>query len=183
MNDRKTVSYPVLMAILGLLTVFAACMGVRWGSAPLTFREMIQGLIHPDSGTVSARILWVVRLPRVAAAMLAGAGLAFSGLLLQSATNNPLAGPNIIGVNAGAGLAVAVGFVEQLIMPADQLAVAVTADGAGTLAVETQVFIQQVAICLANCLEPHGIVVILLNVFDLHQTHHIGLLCGMPSLP
>lgn len=105
MNDRKTVSYPVLMAILGLLTVFAACMGVRWGSAPLTFREMIQGLIHPDSGTVSARILWVVRLPRVAAAMLAGAGLAFSGLLLQSATNNPLAGPNIIGVNAGAGFA------------------------------------------------------------------------------
>ena len=55
----------------------------------------------------SARsILLNVRLPRVLAAVLAGAGLAVSGAIIQAVLDNPLASPNIIGINAGAGLAV-----------------------------------------------------------------------------
>lgn len=52
------------------------------------------------------KILLHVRIPRVAACALAGAGLASAGVLIQSVLQNPLASPNIIGVNAGAGLAV-----------------------------------------------------------------------------
>jgi len=48
-------------------------------------------------------ILYSVRLPRVLAGLLAGIGLSVSGVLLQAVTDNSLAGPNIIGVNAGAG--------------------------------------------------------------------------------
>jgi iron complex transport system permease protein len=81
---------------------------LRYGSAGLTLEEVVDGLLHPGGRTPQAQILWVVRLPHVAACLLAGAGLAISGVLLQAATNNPLAGPNIIGVNSSAGLAVAV---------------------------------------------------------------------------
>jgi iron complex transport system permease protein len=49
-------------------------------------------------------ILLQIRLPRVAAGILAGVGLSASGVLLQCVTANPMAGPNIIGINSGAGL-------------------------------------------------------------------------------
>ena len=50
-------------------------------------------------------ILVHVRLPRIIAAVLSGAALAASGAIIQGVLHNPLAGPNIIGVNAGAGFA------------------------------------------------------------------------------
>lgn len=53
-------------------------------------------------------ILVNVRLPRVLAALLAGAALAVAGAVIQSVLDNPLASPNVIGVNSGAGLLVLV---------------------------------------------------------------------------
>ncbi len=53
-------------------------------------------------------ILVNVRLPRVLAALLAGAALAVAGAVIQSVLDNPLASPNVIGVNSGAGLFVLV---------------------------------------------------------------------------
>lgn len=53
-------------------------------------------------------IVLETRLPMVITAMLAGAALSVSGLLLQTSFNNPLAGPSILGVSTGAGLGVAV---------------------------------------------------------------------------
>ncbi|GHU63790.1 corrinoid ABC transporter permease [Clostridia bacterium] len=52
------------------------------------------------------RILWQIRFPRLIAAVLAGSALSVSGVLIQTALANALAGPSIIGINAGAGLAV-----------------------------------------------------------------------------
>ena len=110
MDDAKRkIPFGWLLAALTLLTLLAAFLGLRWGSAGLSGAEVISGLLRRDPASSEARILWVVRLPRVAACLLAGAGLAVSGLLLQTATNNPLAGPNIIGVNAGAGFAIVLG--------------------------------------------------------------------------
>jgi len=50
-----------------------------------------------------AQILLYARLPRTCGCLLAGAALAVSGAVIQAVLNNPLAAPNIIGVNAGAG--------------------------------------------------------------------------------
>ena len=52
-------------------------------------------------------ILWESRLPQAVTALLSGAALAVSGLMLQTAFNNPLAGPSILGINSGASLGVA----------------------------------------------------------------------------
>ena len=51
-----------------------------------------------------SRILWYVRVPRTAAALLCGAALSAAGFLMQEALHNALASPSIMGVNAGAGL-------------------------------------------------------------------------------
>ena len=52
-------------------------------------------------------IVWESRFPQCITALLCGAALAASGLMLQTAFNNPLAGPSILGINAGASLGVA----------------------------------------------------------------------------
>ena len=109
MNKNKNRSFWWLTALLLVLAGAAAFLGLRYGSAKLSLSEVLAGLLRLEPQSVYTKILWVVRLPHVAACVLAGAGLAVSGVLLQNAVNNPLAGPNIIGVNAGAGFAMVLG--------------------------------------------------------------------------
>ncbi len=58
-------------------------------------------------------VLGQLRAPRLGAALLVGAALGAAGVLLQAVTRNPLAEPGLLGVNAGATLAIAAGFVLQ----------------------------------------------------------------------
>lgn len=91
--------------ILGMLLLISAAAGLCFGSAPLSLSQLAQALAGRGEQT-TAIILWQLRLPRVAAGILAGVGLSTAGVLLQTVTANDLAGPNIIGINSGAGLAV-----------------------------------------------------------------------------
>lgn len=104
---RNTPAFPVQAGVLLILLLLAAVLGLAFGSTRLTLQQVLYGLFSRDITAVEVQILRLVRLPRVAACLVAGAGLSLSGLLLQTAANNPLAGPNIIGVNAGAGFAMA----------------------------------------------------------------------------
>jgi iron complex transport system permease protein len=58
------------------------------------------------SGSDNDRVIRYLRVPRTAAGLLAGAALGLAGALMQGVTRNPLADPGILGVNAGAALAV-----------------------------------------------------------------------------
>ena len=95
---------------IGLVVLLAGSIvaGILLGSARLSLADVIAVLTGRRTDRTIAVILYSLRLPRVAAALLAGAGLAVAGLLLQSATDNDLCSPNVIGVNAGAGFAVMV---------------------------------------------------------------------------
>lgn len=88
-----------LLALLMLLSL-------RFGSTYLTARQFFGGLFRKAEYHSAAVILYAVRLPRMLGGVLAGAGLALSGTLLQRVTDNPLAAPNILGINAGAGFCV-----------------------------------------------------------------------------
>lgn len=84
----------------------ALFIGLLSGSTRLSlndFNEIIKGGIGT---TVQGRILLYVRLPRTLASLICGGALAVSGAVIQNVLNNRLASPGIIGVNAGAGLAV-----------------------------------------------------------------------------
>lgn len=62
---------------------------------------------NADPASTTSFIVLGSRLPQAITALLAGAGLAVSGLMLQTAFRNPLAGPSILGITSGASLGVA----------------------------------------------------------------------------
>lgn len=96
-------NYLVLLMLFLFVTAFLLSLGI--GAVPLSLQEI--GAVFVGKETGSHRdILLYVRLPRTLACALAGSGLALSGAIIQNVFQNPLAGPNIIGVNAGAGFAV-----------------------------------------------------------------------------
>ena len=65
---------------------------------------------------LDSRIFWDLRVPRVAAALLAGIALSVSGLSLQTVFQNPLAGPFVLGISSGASFAVALSMLAVWIL-------------------------------------------------------------------
>lgn len=98
-TDRKII-YFVALTIL-LLVIFV--LGIMCGSVSIPFSDVMDVILGKDTGSKNAVIIWSVRLPRVIAGLLAGAGLGTAGVILQGVMNNSLASPNTIGVNSGAG--------------------------------------------------------------------------------
>ena len=95
-----------ILAGLLLLTLLSAVLSLCLGSTLLSPALVPQALLGEVDGTVEGQIIQYVRLPRTCGCLLAGMALAVSGAVIQSVLNNPLAAPNIIGVNSGAGLMV-----------------------------------------------------------------------------
>jgi len=94
-----------LFLLLVLILLITATAGLCFGSVPLSLSQLFSALTCTGDETVGI-ILFQLRFPRIIAGILAGIGLSVSGVLLQSVTANELAGPNIIGINSGAGCAV-----------------------------------------------------------------------------
>lgn len=96
-------------AILILLLGVSLLIGSNPISPARTWHGLLSGLgwgVH-DAG--AERIVWELRLPRTVLAAAVGAALGVAGAVMQSLTRNPLADPGILGVNAGASLAVVIG--------------------------------------------------------------------------
>lgn len=97
----------LLLAVLLVFAFFAAfLLCVFIGVSNVSVSDALKALFGLDSSSSAYRIIVHVRLPRALAAALSGMALAVSGVIIQAVLNNALASPNIIGVNAGAGLAV-----------------------------------------------------------------------------
>ncbi|WP_028115348.1 FecCD family ABC transporter permease [Ferrimonas senticii] len=107
----------LLIGLLPLL-LLSPLLAIASGSASLELNTVVQALLNLLSGhepqNVGERIVIELRTPRVLMAMICGAGLALSGLVLQSVTRNPLADPYLFGISSGASLgavvAITVGF-------------------------------------------------------------------------
>ena len=95
------------IAMLCLLALIAALMSLCFGAVSVAPGEIWKILTGELRGTPEARIILYSRLPRTLGCLLAGAALAVSGAVIQGVLHNPLAAPNVIGVNSGAGLMVA----------------------------------------------------------------------------
>ena len=89
------------------LAVFlaAVCISLMVGSYTMTPGEVVATLMGQGNKLQNFAVLQT-RLPRTVLAVLVGTALAFSGGVLQGVTRNPLAEPGMIGINAGAALAV-----------------------------------------------------------------------------
>lgn len=96
-----------IWAYLSFLLIIVMAVGLCFGSTPLSVSQITAALLGRGDSAVRLIILQL-RLPRVLAGVLAGAGLSAAGVLLQTVTANDLASPNVVGINSGAGLAVIV---------------------------------------------------------------------------
>ena len=91
--------------------IFAVAMllliDILIGMSHIGIKEIIDSIIN-YSGSKQDLIIRTVRLPRVLLCILIGASMAISGLIIQNLTRNPLASPQILGINSGATLSVVV---------------------------------------------------------------------------
>ena len=102
---NKGVAYCIA---LGALIVVLFILNLFLGSVAIPVRDVVNILLGDESSKASWQfIILQSRLPQAITATLCGAALAVSGLMLQTAFRNPLAGPSIFGINSGAGLGVA----------------------------------------------------------------------------
>jgi len=105
MESRKGLKFGILMAI-AVCILFVCCL--LFGSVDIPIGTTIDILTGGTTEKESWRfIILDSRLPQSVTALFCGAALATSGLMLQTAFCNPLAGPSILGINTGAGLGVA----------------------------------------------------------------------------
>ncbi|MEY8385776.1 iron ABC transporter permease [Oscillospiraceae bacterium 38-13] len=109
MKDSRKFSIPTkyVLPALAALAACSALLSLCLGAVPVPPGEVLAALLGKGSGT-SASIVLYARLPRTFGCLLAGASLAAAGTVIQGVLGNPLAAPNVIGVNAGAGLCTAV---------------------------------------------------------------------------
>ena len=109
--DNKKWLFPAAI----LFCLAAAILSLLLGAVRLSPVLLWQALLGGPNST-AGYIFWYARLPRTTACLLSGAALAVSGAVIQAVLSNKLASPGIIGVNAGAGLAVtlccALGFLS-----------------------------------------------------------------------
>ena len=93
---------------LGLLVAILFALNLLLGSVSIPAGDVVSILLGDQTAKASWQfIILESRLPQAITATLCGAALAVSGLMLQTAFRNPLAGPSVFGVNSGAGLGVA----------------------------------------------------------------------------
>lgn len=92
-------------AVLLALIVIVLIISVNSGHTSLNPMQVMRTFMGMGSRNESL-ILFEFRLPRIVISLLVGAGLAVAGAVLQGVSRNPLADPGILGINAGAGLAV-----------------------------------------------------------------------------
>lgn len=104
--------------------VIATCVAIYVGAAHID--NFWSSLFSPGSN----EILWQIRIPRVAAALIVGASLALAGLMAQGACNNALAEPSILGTTAGASLATVLAVLTGAVQVGSVAAIACGAIGA-----------------------------------------------------
>lgn len=88
-----------------ILLLFLMSVSIVYGYTDTTWKMAIDSLIN-FNGTNEHIVIQHVRIPRAFIAAAVGSSLAISGVLMQTVTKNPLASPDIFGINAGAGVAV-----------------------------------------------------------------------------
>ena len=108
--------WPVFFTLFCLL-LLGIYLGLRFGAITYSHQELWATLRHPFRQNPLTDVIIDLRLPRVIAAALVGAAMACSGSMMQGITKNPIADPGLLGINAGAGLALIIAYAFRGAIP------------------------------------------------------------------
>lgn len=103
MSTRERITFAAGAASILALFVF----DLMTGSISIPFKEVLRALFGIGTDPANARIINGIRLTKAIVAVIAGASLSVSGLMMQTMFRNPLAGPSVLGITSGASLGVA----------------------------------------------------------------------------
>lgn len=107
----------LIFGILSLFLIVCFIADLSFGSVSISLSEIYNSLVQGEKNNVFYEILFNFRLPKALTALLAGAALAVSGLLMQTLFQNPLAGPDVLGVSSGASLGVGLFVLAGGVLP------------------------------------------------------------------
>ena len=96
-----------LYFVLFLILILSIVGHLFSGQIAISFSDYWDSIFHFDPENTNQLIAREFRIPRLTMAIIAGAGLSISGMLMQTLFNNPLAGPYVLGINSGSSLFVA----------------------------------------------------------------------------
>jgi iron complex transport system permease protein len=96
-----------LLAVVAVLGA-AVLLSLAYGARPMALADVVQAVTAFDPASQDHQVVRSLRLPRTLVGIGVGVALGLAGAVMQGVTRNPLADPGILGVNAGAGLAVVV---------------------------------------------------------------------------
>ncbi|WP_435174812.1 FecCD family ABC transporter permease [Actinacidiphila sp. bgisy145] len=103
---RRTATLSAGLLVAGAVLALAVVASLAVGAKPVPLGTVWDTVFHHDPSDPDQLIVTSLRLPRTVIGLLTGAALGLSGTLMQGLTRNPLADPGLLGVNAGASLAV-----------------------------------------------------------------------------
>ncbi|MEQ9440905.1 MAG: iron ABC transporter permease [Cyclobacteriaceae bacterium] len=107
-NTKRRLPLAAWLLILGVGVIVTGIADIAWGSVPIPVAEVFRLLVGKKTDSeIWSNILFKIRIPKAVTALLAGMALSVSGLQLQTLFRNPLAGPSVLGITAGASLGVA----------------------------------------------------------------------------
>lgn len=113
-SSRRGTGYLVqpllIFFIISLLFVIGAYLSLRFGAISYSHQQLVETLRHPMTDSPVQDVVIDLRLPRMVAAILVGAAMAQAGAMMQGITRNAIADPGLLGINAGAGLALILGY-------------------------------------------------------------------------
>jgi len=112
-NKTKIVLFVSLFSLIALFLVVDLILG----SVSIPSDKILAILMGEDVKTTWNYIILNFRLPKAITAILVGAGLSVSGLMMQTLFRNPLAGPYVLGISSGASLGVALMVMASVLLP------------------------------------------------------------------
>ncbi|MFD2519047.1 iron chelate uptake ABC transporter family permease subunit [Salinimicrobium flavum] len=105
---QNTRAYKISLLLLLLVTLAVWFLNISLGSVSIPFDEVLAVLFSSERSESNWQyIIMEYRIPKALTSVLAGSGLAVSGMLMQTMFRNPLAGPYVLGLSSGASLGVA----------------------------------------------------------------------------
>ena len=176
--------FGALAAISFAVLLLAMLLGLVFGASGVGVGDVWTLVAGGDPPAKARNILVSIRIPRVLAGVLAGAAFAVSGALIQEVLDNPLASPNIIGANSGAGLAVltvsalaTVGITVPLPLPAAAFLGALLAS-ALILLVSARTGVSRFTVVLAG-VAVNAVLIIAPNAYVGSSSYLVGGLSGI----
>lgn len=101
MTGKKRSAKRTVIILMAVFVVLLSVLCLFAGSSNMSLQTCIRALFGNGSPS-EVRIIWNIRIPRILAALIAGAGLSVSGLIMQTTLNNALASPSVLGVSNAA---------------------------------------------------------------------------------